>query len=78
MSNQIKKTIVLSGHNTSIALEKEFWLQLKRIASKGNLKLDDLIQKINHLQYIGYRSFQFHYTNAIYDTDTVLDLHIFH
>ena len=47
MSNQIKKTIVLSGHNTSIALEKEFWVQLKKIASKENLKLDDLIQKIN-------------------------------
>ena len=37
MSNQIKKTIVLSGHNTSIALEKEFWVQLKKIASKENL-----------------------------------------
>ncbi|MEE2668241.1 MAG: ribbon-helix-helix domain-containing protein [Pseudomonadota bacterium] len=47
MSNQIKKTIVLSGHNTSIALEKEFWVQLKKIASKENLKLDDLIQKID-------------------------------
>tara|TARA_B100001146_G_scaffold55316_1_gene48488 strand:+ start:51 stop:287 length:237 start_codon:yes stop_codon:yes gene_type:complete len=47
MSNQIKKTIVLSGHNTSIALEKEFWIQLKKIASKENLKLDNLIQKID-------------------------------
>tara|TARA_B100000929_G_scaffold287653_1_gene274725 strand:- start:1123 stop:1359 length:237 start_codon:yes stop_codon:yes gene_type:complete len=47
MSNQIKKTIVLSGHNTSIALEKEFWIQLKKIASKQNLKLDNLIQKID-------------------------------
>ena len=47
MSNQIKKTIVLSGHNTSIALEKEFWIQLKKIASKENLKLNNLIQKID-------------------------------
>ena len=47
MSNQIKKTIVLVGHNTSIALEKEFWVQLNTIARKENSKLDYIIQKID-------------------------------
>jgi len=25
MVNQIKKSLILSGHKTSVALEKEFW-----------------------------------------------------
>ena len=32
MINQIKKSLILSGHKTSVALEKEFWEALEFIA----------------------------------------------
>ena len=47
MVNQIKKSIILSGHKTSVALEKEFWEALERIANKNNISTDALIQKID-------------------------------
>ena len=47
MINQIKKSLVLSGHKTSVALEIEFWEALESIAKKNNLNIDALIQKID-------------------------------
>ena len=47
MINQIKKSLVLSGHKTSVALEIEFWEELESIAKKNNLNIDALIQKID-------------------------------
>jgi predicted DNA-binding ribbon-helix-helix protein len=47
MINQIKKSLVLSGHKTSVALELEFWEALESIAKKNNLNIDSLIQKID-------------------------------
>jgi len=47
MINQIKKSLVLSGHKTSVALEIEFWEALESIAKKNNLNLDAIIQKID-------------------------------
>ena len=47
MINQIKKSLVLSGHKTSVALEVEFWEALESIAKKNNLNIDSLIQKID-------------------------------
>ena len=47
MINQIKKSLVLSGHKTSVALEIEFWEALESIAKKNNLNIDSLIQKID-------------------------------
>ena len=47
MVNQIKKSIILSGHKTSVALEKEFWEALESIANKNNISTDALIQKID-------------------------------
>ena len=38
-----KKSIRLSGHNTSLALEKEFWESLEAIASTQGLTLIDFI-----------------------------------
>ena len=35
--NQIKKSLILSGHKTSIALEKEFWIALEKISKKQNI-----------------------------------------
>ena len=47
MINQIKKSLVLSGHKTSVALQIEFWEALESIAKKNNLNIDSLIQKID-------------------------------
>jgi predicted DNA-binding ribbon-helix-helix protein len=47
MINQIKKSLVLSGHKTSVALEIEFWEALESIEKKNNLNIDSLIQKID-------------------------------
>ena len=47
MVNQIKKSLILSRHKTSVALEKEFWEALERIANKNNISTDALIQKID-------------------------------
>ena len=47
MINQIKKSLVLCGHKTSVALEIEFWEALESIAKKNNLNVDSLIQKID-------------------------------
>ena len=45
--NQIKKSLVLSGHKTSIALEKEFWVALQVISKNQNVDIDKLIEKID-------------------------------
>ena len=40
--NQIKKSLILSGHKTSIALEKEFWKALEIISKNKNIGIDKL------------------------------------
>ena len=45
--NQIKKSLILSGHKTSIALEKEFWKALEIISENKNIDIDKLIEKID-------------------------------
>lgn len=45
--NQIKKSLTLSGHKTSIALEEEFWIALEEISKKQNIDIDKLIEKID-------------------------------
>ena len=45
--NQIKKSLILSGHKTSIALEKEFWKALEIISENKNIGIDKLIEKID-------------------------------
>ena len=47
MDNQIKKTVRLNGHTTSLALEKEFWKELNIIANDQSLSLNKLIEKID-------------------------------
>ena len=45
--NQIKKSLILSGHKTSIALEREFWKALEIISENKNIGIDKLIEKID-------------------------------
>ena len=47
MDNQIKKTVKLNGHITSLALEKEFWKELQKIAIKQSKTIDQLIEEID-------------------------------
>ena len=53
MDNQIKKTVRLNGHTTSLALEKEFWKELNIIASSQSLSLNELVEKIDTLERKG-------------------------
>ena len=45
--NQIKRSLKLSGHKTSIALENEFWIALEVISKNKNIEIDKLIEKID-------------------------------
>ena len=51
--NQIKKSLILSGHKTSIALEEEFWIALEEISKKQNIDIDKLIEKIDKKERSG-------------------------
>ena len=53
MVNQIKKTVRLNGHTTSLALEKEFWEELNIIANDQSLSLNKLIEKIDAIKRTG-------------------------
>lgn len=43
-----KHSIVISGHQTSLSLEPEFWEELKGIAAKEKISLAHLIEKIDN------------------------------
>ena len=45
--NQIKRSLTLSGHKTSIALENEFWIALEVISKNKNIEINKLIEKID-------------------------------
>ena len=42
-----KHSVELSGHRTSIALEDEFWLELKKIAKRKNTSVRQLLIQID-------------------------------
>ena len=42
-----KRSLVLAGHSTSLALEPEFWAALERIARERELSLPALIAAID-------------------------------
>lgn len=46
-STNLKRSIVLNGHKTSVSLEKEFWNGLREIAALQNIKLTTLAQQID-------------------------------
>lgn len=43
----IKKSMAVSGHRTSVALEEEFWNILKAIAAESDLSLTALVARID-------------------------------
>lgn len=42
-----KRSIKISGHDTSVSLEDDFWNELKEIAALQNLSLNQLISEID-------------------------------
>lgn len=47
MSDQIKRSITISGHRTSISLERLFWECLKEIAARKNVSTSQLVKQID-------------------------------
>lgn len=43
-----KHSVELSGHRTSIAIEDEFWQELKKIAQQKNTSLRQLLIQIDN------------------------------
>jgi predicted DNA-binding ribbon-helix-helix protein len=43
----VKRSIVVSGHKTSVSLEDAFWSALKEIAKARNVTLSDLVATID-------------------------------
>ena len=49
MVNQIKKTVRLNGHTTSLAPEKEFWKELNIIANDQSLSIEHCLNELNKM-----------------------------
>jgi len=47
MARIIKRSIVVSGHKTSLSLEQGFWSALKEIAGREGLSIAQLITRID-------------------------------
>ena len=47
MSAQIKRSITISGHRTSITLERPFWDELKEIACRKKVSVTELVRQID-------------------------------
>ncbi len=48
MGIPLKRSVVISGHQTSVSLEKPFWEALNQIATDRNLSINRLISEIDH------------------------------
>ena len=47
MSSPNKHTVVINGHNTSVFVEDDFWIELKKIRSERKISLTELISFID-------------------------------
>jgi predicted DNA-binding ribbon-helix-helix protein len=45
--SRVKRSVIISGHKTSISLEDEFWRALKEIAAARHWTLSRLLASIN-------------------------------
>jgi predicted DNA-binding ribbon-helix-helix protein len=43
----MKRSVRIASHSTSISLEPEFWHELKAIAARDSLSLNQLIERID-------------------------------
>ena len=47
MSTPVKRSVVVSGHRTSVSLETPFWEVLTQIAKEQNMSLNKLITEVD-------------------------------
>lgn len=47
MTKDIKRSLTIAGHSTSISLEEPFWLHLKAMASARSLSIAALVAQID-------------------------------
>jgi predicted DNA-binding ribbon-helix-helix protein len=47
MAKDLKRSLSIKGHRTSISLEPEFWDALRTIAAKRQLSLAELVSEID-------------------------------
>jgi predicted DNA-binding ribbon-helix-helix protein len=52
-SQVVKRSIILSGHKTSVSLEDAFWKGLKDIASKRRQTLSEVVVSIDEKRTFG-------------------------
>lgn len=45
-----KRSVIVSGHRTSVSVEDEFWDEFKQIASRDGKSVNDLISEIDRAQ----------------------------
>ncbi len=51
--NIVKKhSVLLEGHATSVTLEDDFWILLKKIAKQQEKPINQLISEIDHIRAI--------------------------
>jgi predicted DNA-binding ribbon-helix-helix protein len=43
----VKRSIRIAHHNTSISLEPEFWDELKAVATREGLSLNELVARVD-------------------------------
>jgi predicted DNA-binding ribbon-helix-helix protein len=46
-SSVVKRSVVISGHKTSVSLEDAFWKALRKIAGGRDMTLSDLVASID-------------------------------
>ena len=47
MPSTNKHTVVINGHNTSVFVEDDFWIELKKISNEKKISLSELISSID-------------------------------
>ncbi len=47
MTRNLKRSLTIQGHSTSLSLEAEFWEELQRVAQLEKLSVAALVQKID-------------------------------
>lgn len=47
MPLEIKRSVSIAGHRTSISLERPFWEALKELACSGNISVNELVRRID-------------------------------
>ncbi len=50
MSKNIKHSVNIQGHHTSVSLEPEFWTELKKISKVKGQSINDIIAEIDDTQ----------------------------